>query len=128
MDVGRQGRCLFALPPQGGVTQLYAHDNVGVNQGMKPRLRVVVFIRVRVVALMLARKDMAWGGQKWLAERMGVSQAYMSLMMSGQKPVPTRRQALLMEAFRGMSHKKGGRLCWDDVFQPVYREPSGTSL
>jgi hypothetical protein len=89
------------------------------------RIRVVVFIRTKTVLLLLAKKDMQWGGKKWLACKVGVSQAYMSQILAGRAPVPTGRQKLFIEAFRGMSHKPGGRLKWDDLFQPVVLEGKG---
>ncbi len=80
-------------------------------------MRVRVYLRPKTVLVLLARKDMQHGGQKWLAMRIGVSQTLVSLMINGQSPVPSGRQGQIMEAFRGMSHKRGGRLTWDDVFQ-----------
>lgn len=86
------------------------------------RLKIVVYLRPRTVALLLAKKDKQWGGQKWLADQMRVSQTYVSLMLAGKQPVPTNRQGLIINAFRGMSHKPGGRLRWEDLFQFVERE------
>lgn len=89
------------------------------------RLRVVVYLRSTTVKVLLARKDKQWGGQKWLAEQMRVSETYVSLMLAGKQPVPTGRQGLIINAFRGMSHKKGGRVTWDDIFQQVIKEDAG---
>lgn len=92
------------------------------------RLKVTVYLRPRTVAILLAKKGKRWGGQKWMAERLGVSQTYVSLMMMGKDgyPVPTTKQQVIWDLFRGMSHKPGGRLKDDDLFQYVAREPQGT--
>lgn len=91
------------------------------------RLRIVVYLRPRTIKALLARKDKQWGGQRWLADQMRVSEVYVSRMLSGNEPVPTGRQSFVINAFRGMSHKKGGRLSWDDVFQQVTKEMSAAT-
>ena len=85
------------------------------------RLRILVYMRPKTVKILLARKDKQWGGQKWLADQMKVSETYISLMLSGYEPVPTGRQSLLINAFRGMARAKGEKVRWDDIFQNVTR-------
>jgi DNA-binding transcriptional regulator YdaS (Cro superfamily) len=91
------------------------------------KIRVLIFFRPKTVKVLLARKDKQWGGQRWLAEQLGLSESYISSMIAGREPVPTGRQGAAMNAFRGMSHKRGGRLSWDDLFQSVVKEVDGTA-
>ena len=88
------------------------------------RIRVVVYLRPKTVALLLSKKKAKLrmrGGQKWLADRLGVSETYVSLMMLGEhgSPVPANRESVIWDLFRGMSHKPGGRLTDADLFQRV---------
>lgn len=93
------------------------------------RVRVTVYLRPRTVMILLARKDKQRGGLKWFAGVIGVSQPHMSHMISGRQPVPSGRQALVMNAFRGMGLRRGHKVCWDDVFQQtVVEDGSVTTL
>lgn len=91
------------------------------------KLHVYVYLRPVTVKLLLARMDKAWGGQKWLAEQIGLSESHLSRMLGGELPVPSGKQVLIRNIFRGMSHKKGGRTTYDDIFQQVIKEMSGAS-
>lgn len=90
------------------------------------RLRVVVYLRPKTVKVLLARKDKTWGGQKWMAEQMGVSEQFVSAMLSGMQPVPSGRQGVIINLFRGMGLGRGQRLSWDLLFQQCVKEMVGT--
>ena len=92
------------------------------------KLKVFVFLRPRTVKILLARKDKPWGGQKWLAEQLGISEAFVSMMLNGKAAVPSGKQSAVINAFRGMSHKRGGRVSWDDLFQQSVLESTGASI
>lgn len=91
------------------------------------KIRVFIYLRPKTVKILLARKDKQWGGQRWLAEQIGMPTSNVSMMISGARAVPNGKQGAIINAFRGMSHKKGGRLCWDDIFQQVIKEEEGTA-
>ena len=57
-----------------------------------------------------------WTQQK-LARRIGVSPWTLSMAMNMRQSPRADVQHRLMDAFRGMSHKPGGRLTWDDLFK-----------
>ena len=94
------------------------------------RVRVVVYLRPKTVKLLLVKKsilDRARRDQKWMAERLGVSEGFVSDMLNGKENVPAGKVGLLWELFRGMSHKRGGRLTDEDLFQYVTKEATGTA-
>ena len=91
------------------------------------RIRVTIFVRERPVKVLLAKKGMQWGSQRWLAAHLGISEEHMSNILAGRQPVTPRIQKALVELFRGMSHKPGGRLKWDDLFQCAVSGPQGAA-
>lgn len=87
-------------------------------------MRVIVYLKPKTILLLLARRNADLG---WLAERTGVSRTTVSFWMHGKSQPSNEARTRIMEAFRGMSHKPGGRLKWDDIFQSVFVD-SGASL
>lgn len=92
-------------------------------------MRVRVFLKKETVLILLKRKcaqrrgnvwvktQTADGPKTWLARQVGVSPTFIMYLLERREPVPDSKQAAILNAFKGMSHKPGGRLSWDDLFE-----------
>lgn len=76
-------------------------------------MRIKVFIRPETLILLLMRRG--WT-QERLARELKVTGTYISLIIGLKYSPSARLQSRLMSVFRGVSHKPGGRLTWDDMF------------
>lgn len=78
-------------------------------------MRLWLRIRIKPETLIPLLMKKGWTQGK-LAREIGVSGAYVSMIMYGRYSPSGKLQHKMLKAFRGMSHKPGGRLTWEDLF------------
>ena len=81
-----------------------------------------LYVRPGTVWILLRKKGWSQG---MLAEHMGMTQAWISWAVRGKKPVSSETGRRLWDAFRGVSHKPGGRLVFEDLFEMRFAESEG---
>ena len=81
-----------------------------------------LYVRPNTVWVLLRKRG--WS-QKDLAQRMGMSQWWVSFVVRGKASVGPGTQRQMWDAFRGVSHKPGGRLVFEDLFEARFAESEG---
>lgn len=78
-------------------------------------MRIRIVIRAETLLVLLHKRGWSQGQ---LATALNVTDSYVSQIIQGKVGVSADVSTRLLDTFRGMSHKPGGRLKWDDLFKP----------
>lgn len=87
-------------------------------------MKIRIFIRAETLLILLHKRG--WS-QKQLAQALNLSEAHIHDLIQRKYSVKAEHSTRLMDTFRGMSHKAGGRLSWHDLFESELVGTEGTA-
>lgn len=77
-------------------------------------IRLRFYVKGGTVRILLRRRG--WT-QEELARRIKMSGPHLCLVINGKQATSTMTMNKILQVFRGVSHKPGGRVTWDDLFE-----------
>ena len=78
-------------------------------------MKIRVYIRAETILVLMHKRG--WT-QRQLALALQLSESQVHRLIQAEHAVKGPLETRLLDLFRGMSHKPGGRVSWHDMFEP----------